>query len=160
MDEVALSPDFASSSFDLKNLPWPCRAPEKLDTFRAAQHHEAVRFSIVTPSYRSSSWLRLCIASVSDQHVDLEHIVQDAGSDDGTLDWLLTDKRVRPFVEKDRGMYDALNRGFDRSNGDVLAWLNCDEQYLEGRFRRSSHGLRHTLKVRCSSGYRHDGPAR
>jgi len=91
-----------------------------------------VRFSIVTPSYRSSNWLRLCIASVSDQHVDLEHIVQDAGSDDGTLDWLLTDKRVRPFVEKDRGMYDALNRGFNRSNGDVLAWLNCDEQYLEG----------------------------
>src|SRR5947199_56837 len=57
-----------------------------------------VRFSIITPSYRSSRWLRLCIASVADQNVELEHIVQDAGSDDGTLDWLPQDRRVKAFV--------------------------------------------------------------
>lgn len=88
--------------------------------------------SIVTPSFRSGSWLRLCLASVADQGMPLEHIVQDAGSDDGTLDWLKTDPRARLFVEKDQGMYDALNRGFDRARGQVLAWLNCDEQYLPG----------------------------
>ncbi|HWQ92354.1 MAG TPA: glycosyltransferase family 2 protein, partial [Clostridia bacterium] len=95
-----------------------------------------MRFSIITPSFRNGQWLRLCIASVADQDVDHEHIVQDAGSDDGTLQWLTTDSRVRAFVEKDRGMYDALNRGFRRAQGDILAWLNCDEQYLPGALTR------------------------
>ena len=89
-------------------------------------------FSIVTPSYRNSEWLKLCVASVADQGVALEHIVQDAGSDDGTLDWLLADHRVKTFVEKDTGMYDAINRGFQRTQGGILAYLNCDEQYLPG----------------------------
>jgi glycosyltransferase involved in cell wall biosynthesis len=92
-----------------------------------------LRFSIVTPSYRSSQWLRLCIASVADQQgVQFEHIVQDSCSDDGTLDWLPGDPRVKAFVEKDAGMYDAINRGFRRATGDILAYLNCDEQYLPG----------------------------
>jgi len=91
-----------------------------------------VRFSIITPSFRNSNWLKLCIASVNDQGVELEHIVQDAGSDDGTLNWLLNDARVRAFVEKDHGMYDAVNRGMRRATGDILAYLNCDEQYLPG----------------------------
>ncbi len=91
-----------------------------------------MRISIVTPSYRSSAWLRLCIASVADQRVEVEHIVQDAGSDDGTLDWLPRDPRVKVFVEKDQGMYDGINRGLRRAGGDILAYLNCDEQYLPG----------------------------
>ncbi len=91
-----------------------------------------MRISIITPSYRSSVWLKLCIASVADQQGQIEHIVQDAGSDDGTLDWLRGDKRVKAFVEKDGGMYDALNRGLRRASGEVLAYLNCDEQYLPG----------------------------
>jgi glycosyltransferase involved in cell wall biosynthesis len=91
-----------------------------------------VRFSIITPSFRNSDWLKLCIASVADQWVAVEHIVQDAGSDDGTLDWLLQDARVKAFVEKDSGMYDAVNRGLRRARGKILAYLNCDEQYLPG----------------------------
>lgn len=96
----------------------------------------AALFSIVTPSYRSGRWLKLAIASVSDQKVPHEHIVQDAGSDDDTLAWLPADPRVKAFVEPDQGMYDALNRGFRRTSGDLLAWLNCDEQYLEGALTR------------------------
>ncbi|MBI3876793.1 MAG: glycosyltransferase [Verrucomicrobia bacterium] len=91
-----------------------------------------MRFSIVTPSFRHGEWLRLCVASVADQGVEHEHIVQDAGSDDGTLDWLRADKRVRVFVEPDEGMYDGINRGLRRSTGEILAYLNCDEQYLPG----------------------------
>lgn len=93
---------------------------------------EPMTFSIVTPSFRNSNWLKLCIASVADQSVSLEHIVQDAQSDDGTLDWLLKDSRVRPHVEKDEGMYDGINRGLRRTAGDIVAYLNCDEQYLPG----------------------------
>ncbi len=68
-----------------------------------------MKFSIVTPSFRSSNWLKLCIASVADQQgVELEHIVQDSCSDDGTQDWLPHDRRVKAFIEKDGGMYDAV----------------------------------------------------
>src|SRR5260370_32299080 len=88
------------------------------------------RFSIITPSFRSSAWLKLCLASVADQGISLEHIVQDAGSDDGTLEWLPEDPRALVFVEKDLGMYDAINRGMRRAKVDFFAYLNCDAQYL------------------------------
>jgi glycosyltransferase involved in cell wall biosynthesis len=91
-----------------------------------------MRFSIITPSYNPSPWLPLCVASVADQNVDLEHIVQDGGSTDGTVEWLQRDNRVKVFVERDQGMYDAVNRGLRRARGEILAYLNCDEQYLPG----------------------------
>ena len=95
-----------------------------------------MKFSIVTPSFRNSRWLKLCIASVADQQgVEIEHIVQDSCSDDGTQDWLPQDRRVRAFIEKDTGMYDAVNRGYRRAQGDILAYLNCDEQYLPGALK-------------------------
>jgi glycosyltransferase involved in cell wall biosynthesis len=96
-----------------------------------------VKFSIVTPSFRNSCWLKLCIASVADQQgVAVEHLVQDSCSDDGTQDWLPNDPRVQSFIEKDTGMYDAVNRGYRRATGDILAYLNCDEQYLPGALAR------------------------
>ena len=67
--------------------------------------------------------------------MDLEHIVQDSCSDDGTQDWLLKDGRVKAFIEKDSGMYDAVNRGLRRSKGEILSYLNCDEQYLPGALK-------------------------
>jgi glycosyltransferase involved in cell wall biosynthesis len=92
-----------------------------------------MKFSVITPSFRNSEWLKLCIASVADQTgVKFEHIVQDACSDDGTQDWLPGDSRVKAFIEKDGGMYDAVNRGYRRATGDILCYLNCDEQYLPG----------------------------
>lgn len=96
----------------------------------------AVKFSIITPSFRNSDWLKLCIASVADQSgVECEHIVQDSCSDDGTQDWLPQDPRVQACIEKDGGMYDAVNRGYRRATGDILAYLNCDEQYLPGALK-------------------------
>ena len=95
-----------------------------------------MKFSIVTPSFRNSKWLKLCIASVADQQgVEWEHIVQDSCSDDGTQDWLPRDPRVKAFIEKDGGMYDAVNRSYRRATGDILAYLNCDEQYLPGALK-------------------------
>ncbi|MDB6066954.1 MAG: hypothetical protein JWR26_3162 [Pedosphaera sp.] len=102
-----------------------------------------MRFSIITPSFRNSDWLKLCVASVADQEADLEHIVQDAGSDDGTLDWLPRDPRVKAFVEKDQGMYDAVNRGLRRAQGEILAYLNCDEQYLPGTLKAVADFFEH-----------------
>jgi glycosyltransferase involved in cell wall biosynthesis len=74
---------------------------------------------------------------VADQEgVQVEHIVQDACSDDGTQDWLPQDARVKAYIEKDKGMYDAVNRGFRRASGELLAYLNCDEQFLPGALKK------------------------
>ena len=92
-----------------------------------------MKFSIITPSFNNSEWLKLCIASVADQKgTEFEHIVQDSCSADDTQNWLPHDPRVKAFIEKDAGMYDAVNRGYRRATGDILAYLNCDEQYLPG----------------------------
>jgi glycosyltransferase involved in cell wall biosynthesis len=86
--------------------------------------------SIVTPSRNNSEWLKLCIASVADQSGPIEHIIQDGGSTDGTLDWLMEDARVKSRSAPDRSMYEAINRGLSRASGDILGYLNCDEQFV------------------------------
>ena len=89
--------------------------------------------SIVTPSFRQLDWLRLALASVADQQgVEVEHIVQDGGSEAETLAPMVANPIVRLFSEPDDGMYDAINRGLRRTRGEICGYLNCDEQYLPG----------------------------
>lgn len=93
----------------------------------------SLKFSIITPSYNMLNYLKLCHASIADQKgISVEHIVIDGGSTDGTLEWLKQKKNIRWISEKDNGMYDALNKGLKIAKGDILAYLNCDEQYLPG----------------------------
>ncbi len=90
-------------------------------------------FTIITPSLNQLPYLKRCAASVKDQkHVDLEHIVVDGLSTDGTVPWLQQNSRTSTIIKKDRGMYEAINRGLKRAQGRILAYLNCDEQYLPG----------------------------
>ena len=90
-------------------------------------------FSIVTPSFRQPEWLKLCAASIADQQgVTMEHIVQDAGTGPELESWAATQPGLKLCVEKDKGMYDAVNRGLRKSSGEILSYLNCDEQYLPG----------------------------
>lgn len=94
--------------------------------------------SIVTPSFRQLDWLRLALASVADQNgVEIEHIIQDAGTEgvkemfeDETNSFDHQHCTTKLFVEKDTGMYDAINRGLNKTGGEICAYLNCDEQYL------------------------------
>jgi glycosyltransferase involved in cell wall biosynthesis len=91
-------------------------------------------FSIVTPSYSQTSYLELCSKSVADQRgpFSVEHIVQEGAGGDEFEAWRRRQKSASVYFEKDSGMYDAINRGFLRANGELIAWLNCDEQYLDG----------------------------
>src|SRR4051812_32844636 len=94
--------------------------------------------SIVTPSFRQLEWLRLCVASVADQQgIEVEHIVQDGGSGFSIVD-LPAAPGLQLFIQKDAGMYDAINRGLQRVRGDVCAYLNCDEQYLPGALENAA----------------------
>jgi glycosyltransferase involved in cell wall biosynthesis len=89
--------------------------------------------SVVTPSYNMLGYLRRCHASIADQVGPThEHIVVDAESTDGTPEWLRSMPTIRSIVEKDRGMYDAVNKGFRIARGQIVSFLNCDEQYLPG----------------------------
>jgi glycosyltransferase involved in cell wall biosynthesis len=88
--------------------------------------------SIITPSLNQAGYLACCCASVADQGGTHEHIVVDGGSSDGSVAWLQQQAGVRWISGPDHGMYDAINKGFGLACGEVLAYLNCDEQYLPG----------------------------
>ena len=89
--------------------------------------------SIITPSFNMLPYLELCTASIADQEgVDVEHIVVDGASTDGTVQWLENHSELVSISEKDNGMYDAINKGLRKAKGEILAYLNCDEQYLPG----------------------------
>lgn len=92
-----------------------------------------MKFSIVTPSYNMLTYLRKAVASVADQEgVELQHIIMDGRSTDGTVEWLKSQNDLIWNSEPDNGMYDAVNKGLENANGDIFAYLNCDEQYLPG----------------------------
>ena len=94
------------------------------------------RISVITPSFKQLCWLKLCAASVADQAgVEVEHIIQDAGSGIELEEWASGRPNIKLRVEPDSGMYDAINRGLKRATGDICAYLNCDEQYLPGTLR-------------------------
>jgi glycosyltransferase involved in cell wall biosynthesis len=106
------------------------------------------RFSIITPSYKQLEWLKLCAASIRDQgNGEVEHIVQDAGTGAELESWASQQPKLTLHVEKDAGMYDAINRGLAKARGEICAYLNCDEQYLPGTFHRVNEYFARNPKI-------------
>ena len=92
-------------------------------------------FSVITPSWNQGEWLEGCIQSVSKQGVaDFEHIVLDNCSTDSTAAVLARHPHLVARVENDSGQSNALNKGFALARGEVICWLNSDDQYLPGTF--------------------------
>lgn len=91
-----------------------------------------MRISVVTVCYNSASTIEQTLLSVAAQtHPDVEHIVIDGGSTDGTLG-ILERHRERLAVvvsEPDRGLYDAMNKGWKRASGEVVGFLNADDTF-------------------------------
>jgi glycosyltransferase involved in cell wall biosynthesis len=90
--------------------------------------------SIVTPSLNQGRFIEQTIASVRDQaYPNIEHIVVDGGSTDETLEILQRHAGTYPLrwvVERDGGMYEAVNRGMRMARGEILAYLNTDDLYF------------------------------
>lgn len=89
-------------------------------------------FSIVTPCLNRSHMIRDAIESVTNQHYpNIEHIIIDGGSTDGTLELLGDYPKLIVLSESDCGMYDAINKGFRLATGEWIGLLNSDDLYAE-----------------------------
>lgn len=114
-----------------------------------------VRFSIVTPVYNGEAYIAKTIESVLSQEGDfeIEYIIQDGGSSDGTEEIVLNYQRlladqpalckcsgvhIQYYKERDGGMYDAINKGFIKATGTIYAWINADDIYVPGAFQTIS----------------------
>jgi glycosyltransferase involved in cell wall biosynthesis len=91
----------------------------------------AARISVVMPSFNHAAFIGDALNSILAQdYDDVECIVVDGGSTDGTLDVLRGyGDKVRWLSEPDDGIYDAVNKGWRTASGDWLGWLNCDDRY-------------------------------
>jgi len=90
--------------------------------------------SIITVCRNDLENLQKTLSSISRQsYTDYEVVVIDGASDDGTVEWMnsLKDDNVRFFSEPDAGIYDAMNKGIDRSKGKHLNFLNAGDLYYD-----------------------------
>jgi glycosyltransferase involved in cell wall biosynthesis len=95
------------------------------------------KLSIVTPNFNGGEFLEETILSVLGQNYpNLEYIIVDGGSIDGSIDIIKKyENRLTWWVsEPDNGMYDAIQKGFEKSTGEIMAWINSDDMYHRNAF--------------------------
>jgi glycosyltransferase involved in cell wall biosynthesis len=95
--------------------------------------------SVVTPVYNSARYLAATLDSVARLTASHEHIVIDGGSTDGTVALLESrdDSSLSWVSEPDRGQTHAVNKGFERARGELLGWLNGDDEYVSASVDRA-----------------------
>lgn len=116
--------------------PWTEESPQLPETMPDGSPWP--RISIVTPSYNQGQFLEETIRSVLLQgYPDVEYIIIDGGSTDESVEII---RKYEPWLaywvsEPDRGQSHAINKGFERSTGEIMAWINSDDYYFPNVLR-------------------------
>ena len=89
-----------------------------------------IRFSVITVCLNAGQALLDTVASTLNQtYGDFEIIVKDGGSQDGSIEKLPQDDRIRLVTRQDTGIYDAMNQGIEEAKGDYLIFMNCGDYF-------------------------------
>lgn len=114
---------------------WPWTEESPRIPAQITDSHRWPRISIVTPSYNQGSYIEETIRSILLQgYPDLEYIVIDGGSTDGSIHTIKKYEKWISYLRigPDDGQADAISEGFRNSKGEILAWLNSDDRYQPG----------------------------
>ena len=98
------------------------------------------KISVITPSFNQAQYIQATIQSVlAQQYPQVEHLIIDGGSTDGTVDILQRYEHcLRWISEPDKGQANAINKGFKQATGEIMAWLNSDDIYLPYALQRAA----------------------
>jgi glycosyltransferase involved in cell wall biosynthesis len=111
-----------------------------------------VKFSVVTATFNAERTLARCLESVKAQDgVQLEHIVIDGASKDGTLE-ILKASGVKFVSEPDRGVYDAFDKGLALADGQIVSFLGADDEYLPGALKAVEAEFERNPSLQCLHG--------
>lgn len=106
-------------------------------TSRPSAKPQLPKITVVTPSYNQAPYLEACIQSVLNQgYPNLEYIIMDGGSTDGSVEIIKKYETHLAYWQSqpDGGQYRAVQDGFARSTGEIMTWLNSDDQYFPDAF--------------------------
>ena len=141
----------------ISNSLWMWRETPILISETMANGRAWPRISIVTPSYNQGKYIEETIRSVIMQgYPNLEYIVIDGGSTDSSVE---TIKKYEKYLtywvsERDRGQTHAINKGFERATGDILAYLNSDDVYMPYTFQLVAEIFTKFTEVKWITGIR------
>jgi glycosyltransferase involved in cell wall biosynthesis len=120
--------------WELEYPPMPLKIPRHYQT-NAIETASLPTVCIVTPSFNQGHFIERTIKSVIEQsYPEIEYIIQDGGSKDGTVEILEKYRSNLSHVEsrKDKGQTNAINCGFNHASGEIMAYLNSDDLLLPG----------------------------
>lgn len=95
-------------------------------------------FTIITPVLNGAAYIKQCILSVARQGTDVQHVIMDGGSTDGTQDIIAQHAHLISYWESkaDEGQSHAINKGLAKAEGHIVNWLNADDMLCDGTLRK------------------------